>query len=711
MIPIPFGIARFGRCDSIRGLGYVVTRFFHISYVPIIPLGSDFILRTESNSPDVEAEVPLNGKSVVLAFGRLFLLAALAICACLVILEFLDHRPRPAIPIAFCTLEVLLLVLSYLVRGIGRATIHRARELGKLLEFTPTGMHKIDTAFGLTSDTEVDLSQPVMAGVLVRSDGLNVELNPPEEKVSVPGTSAEVNSTQLDRTAAIGLTSIVDEEGTPGQVFELRWNETVFALVDDQGRIVDQLTDGSWLAEVRFPSFFRSQTFLAITFDQSLRHFIADPKDLVILRAYTESELSQFDPEFLARMRQSTKRTVCTGFGMLILGIGAALLLVTEIPIIFIGIVAWGAGGLGVILRGILEYWHAHRLETRSKSGHRDGARVDSQFDLSTKAPGSIALERCERAGSDQFAFSTLLASAATFLILIALPAAFFSAASYRVSWSLGVRTPYLPETPKIPPVPDEVVEIPAAIENLQVISPKGSRIRVLVEDTQAVWGYWQCQFADLHIGDQSIRGKGVDDTPVSEWSASIESHLPTPERNVELIAEFDLPADSVELHQTVPFRVELRVLRAEIVAPETFDAVPYIAESTGNVFAITADEKTRVDLRKSIIDKHVRVAHSFRLYNADVNSYNHAITIAEEENAHNQVLLFRWLAGSTATGLLAVLLAAVSGRYLRTAVTAILFLGILWIDYSAWANQPEKPSPLELVEIPAQVRNAESNR
>ena len=64
-----FGTRLFGKVDAVPGLGHVATKFFHINFLPLIPLEGWFVLGQEGNQWRGRA-IPMSGKSVLTAWMR-----------------------------------------------------------------------------------------------------------------------------------------------------------------------------------------------------------------------------------------------------------------------------------------------------------------------------------------------------------------------------------------------------------------------------------------------------------------------------------------------------------------------------------------------------------------------------------------------------------------------------------------------------------------
>ena len=69
-----FGQTVCGRVDYVPGTCYVATRFFHLYYVPLIPLSSWVIKQGTENSTGFQGQqIRLNGKSVLCGWLQAFL--------------------------------------------------------------------------------------------------------------------------------------------------------------------------------------------------------------------------------------------------------------------------------------------------------------------------------------------------------------------------------------------------------------------------------------------------------------------------------------------------------------------------------------------------------------------------------------------------------------------------------------------------------------
>lgn len=134
-----FGTKTFGRCDVVAGIGYVATKFFHICFIPILPIQSQFVLAGSEGIFSYKAfDLPMSGKSVLLAWGRTFLFFALLVSLAGVIIEFSAlHR---------AWLKIITAVLVLVGAGVAAVFSYRL--------FQPTPARKVEliSRMGVESD-------------------------------------------------------------------------------------------------------------------------------------------------------------------------------------------------------------------------------------------------------------------------------------------------------------------------------------------------------------------------------------------------------------------------------------------------------------------------------------------------------------------------------------------------------------------------------
>jgi hypothetical protein len=72
------GEAFYGRVDRVPGLFVVATRFFHINFIPLVPIAGHLLFDTPSG-PAGGVKIPLSGKSVFVGYYRGWVGAAAAV--------------------------------------------------------------------------------------------------------------------------------------------------------------------------------------------------------------------------------------------------------------------------------------------------------------------------------------------------------------------------------------------------------------------------------------------------------------------------------------------------------------------------------------------------------------------------------------------------------------------------------------------------------
>jgi hypothetical protein len=146
-----FGSSYFGKINVVPGLFHVATKFGHINYLPLLPMGSAIIIANSEHRMEnglmgiLAVEIPFNWKSFFVAYWR----AVLWIClfVSLVFLAVNFSKSLNGVPIAFQGLadqslvmaNAIVLVLSglllYLSHRNSIASKERALELARFAGF------------------------------------------------------------------------------------------------------------------------------------------------------------------------------------------------------------------------------------------------------------------------------------------------------------------------------------------------------------------------------------------------------------------------------------------------------------------------------------------------------------------------------------------------------------------------------------------------
>lgn len=109
-----YGSGTYGRVDRAEGLFHVVTRFGHLWYLPLIPLGSRMVV-TGEDCPTYERPLPLSGRSILTAYVRSYggLAAVLAAAASSFFLaDAALLSVHPLLPLGLWALSLLLMLLG-----------------------------------------------------------------------------------------------------------------------------------------------------------------------------------------------------------------------------------------------------------------------------------------------------------------------------------------------------------------------------------------------------------------------------------------------------------------------------------------------------------------------------------------------------------------------------------------------------------------------
>jgi 4-amino-4-deoxy-L-arabinose transferase-like glycosyltransferase len=141
---IIWGMRLFGKVDEVAGLFHVATSFFHIWYVPLIPLGSHLVLgQTGEGWKGIPVRLSL--KSVTVAWVRGFA-AAGAIVFAIIGLTKGSGWNQSLLRALVCA---ALFALLKFYKGFRKASYERAIELADEAGLPPNVRVLLDVEYGL----------------------------------------------------------------------------------------------------------------------------------------------------------------------------------------------------------------------------------------------------------------------------------------------------------------------------------------------------------------------------------------------------------------------------------------------------------------------------------------------------------------------------------------------------------------------------------
>jgi len=147
-----FGTRLFGQVDRVAGLFCVRTRFFHINFLPLIPLGSYLILEEKGGSGNRGIALKkLRWNSVLLAWVRTPLWLACAIASVIGLvtgfgIEHDWHAAAPALALAALTGAAFYATYRFSAASFERAS-ELARMAGLPAEFTAALEQRFSRSF------------------------------------------------------------------------------------------------------------------------------------------------------------------------------------------------------------------------------------------------------------------------------------------------------------------------------------------------------------------------------------------------------------------------------------------------------------------------------------------------------------------------------------------------------------------------------------
>ena len=150
------GVRLAGKVDAIPHVGHVATRFFHLYYVPLIPLGTFLIPPGASDESD-GTPLPLSWKSVIVGWLRSIAFVAFLPAALWIFNGTMRGEPRRVLAgVVTGVLAGIVLLVVYRLKAIRQASYERAVEIGRRIQLPPETMLMLDVAYGRLNMEQAD---------------------------------------------------------------------------------------------------------------------------------------------------------------------------------------------------------------------------------------------------------------------------------------------------------------------------------------------------------------------------------------------------------------------------------------------------------------------------------------------------------------------------------------------------------------------------
>lgn len=130
---VMFGSRMFGKTDVVPGVCHVVTKFFHINFLPLIPLESYVVVAGSEKGDGFKGkQIPMSFKSVLIGWVRAAAFLTGVFCGVMLLVALTDNRSHALTQLVVTTaVSWSAFIATY---RFGKASVPRsiylARELG-----------------------------------------------------------------------------------------------------------------------------------------------------------------------------------------------------------------------------------------------------------------------------------------------------------------------------------------------------------------------------------------------------------------------------------------------------------------------------------------------------------------------------------------------------------------------------------------------------
>lgn len=154
-----WGSRLYGKVDEVPGMFHVATKFGHLWYFPLIPMGSHVIL-SENEDGWEGIKIPLSMKSVFVAWARAGLVVAALWAAFGMVAGFATAELIGGMVSGLGLAVAVALFFATKMTSISRADLQRARQIAQQAGFDEEGIQLLETHFMAMDALRPDPIQP-----------------------------------------------------------------------------------------------------------------------------------------------------------------------------------------------------------------------------------------------------------------------------------------------------------------------------------------------------------------------------------------------------------------------------------------------------------------------------------------------------------------------------------------------------------------------
>jgi hypothetical protein len=153
---IIWGSGMYGKVDEVPQFCHVSTRFGHLWYIPMIPMGSYAVLE-QSGGEFRGVAIPLSGKSILMAWLRTAIVLGTVATVVTAIASLGEDKVANAIALAVLSVFLIaVFIFTKKSKMFTQASYERAVQLGQHIGVTAEGWLMIEILYGRMNAEQAD---------------------------------------------------------------------------------------------------------------------------------------------------------------------------------------------------------------------------------------------------------------------------------------------------------------------------------------------------------------------------------------------------------------------------------------------------------------------------------------------------------------------------------------------------------------------------